>query len=78
MVSTGSHSGGGVQQLVANQRSEALELSFCRIGWVFRHSFSRGFGTLPPTNYVTDGTWFGLAVEGGLQQGQTSVVTSIA
>ena len=79
MVSTGSHSGGGVQQLVANQRGEALVvLSFRRIGRVFRHSSSRGFGTLPPTYYVTVGTWFGLAVEGGSRRGQTSVVTSIA
>ncbi len=70
--------GGGVQQLVANQRGEALELSFHRIGWVFRHSSSRGFGTLPPTYYVTVGTWIGLAVEGGSRRGQTSVVTSIA
>ena len=79
MVSSGSHSGGGVQQLVANQRGEALELLFRRIGWVFRHdSSSRGFGTLPPTYYVTAGTWFGLAIEGGSRRGQTIVVTSIA
>ena len=56
MVSSGSHSGGGVQQLVANQQGEALEFSFHRIGWVFRHSSSRGFETLPPTYYVTVGT----------------------
>jgi hypothetical protein len=78
MVSSGSHSGGGVQQLIANQRGEAQELSFRRIGWVFRHNSSRGFGTLPPAYYVTVGTWFGLAVYGGLRRGQISVVTSIA
>jgi hypothetical protein len=78
MVSSGSHSGGSVQQLVAIQRGEALVLSFRRIGRVFRHSSSRGLGTLPPTYYVTVGTWFGLAVEGGSRQGQTSVVISIA
>ncbi len=78
MVASGSHSGGGVQRLVATQRGEALELSFRRIGWVFSHSSSRGFGTLPPTYYVTAGTWFGLAIEGGSRRGQTIVVTSIA
>ena len=78
MASTGSHSGGGVQQLIANQRGEALGLLLRRIGCVCRHSSSRGFGTLPPTYYVAVGTWFGLAIEGGSQGGQTSVVTSIA
>jgi hypothetical protein len=78
MAFTGSHSGGGIQQLIANQRGEALGLSLRRIGWVFRHSSSRGFGTLPPTYYVSVGTWFGLAVKGGSQRGPTSGVTSIA
>ncbi len=78
MASTGSHLGGGLQQLIANQQGEALGLLLRRLGWVFGHSSSRGFGTLPPTYYVTVGTWFGLAVEGGSQRGQTSVVTSIA
>ena len=44
----------------------------------FRHSLQEGLETLPPTYYVTVGTWSGLAVEVGLRLEQTSVVTPLA
>ena len=77
MKSTGSHSVGGALQLVTIDIARLCCLS--EAGWLsFRHSSSRGFGTLPPTYNVTVGTWSGRVIEGSSRHGQTSVVTTLA